>query len=243
MNSPINHDDDLRCAEYALGVLDASERRALEQAANADPRLQRALAQWQDRLACLAEDVAPVEPTARVWQRIQRDLNFDVAAPDAPERRVSLWDSVRLWRWVGLAASAAVLALVAVNMSSLIFPPTQQVATTGTYRVAAMARQDGVTQWTATVDLRRSNMVVVPIETPVVAAGHTTELWLIPHNGKPIALGVFPSNQPASMPIPAEILAQMDDKAVLAVSQEPPGGSPTGLPTGPVLASGAIRGA
>ena len=40
--------------------------------------------------------------------------------------------------------------------------------------------------------------------------------------------------------IPPELLAQTVSNAVLAVSLEPPGGSPTGLPTGPVIATGKL---
>ncbi|TAN00659.1 MAG: hypothetical protein EPN40_03600, partial [Rhodanobacteraceae bacterium] len=36
------------------------------------------------------------------------------------------------------------------------------------------------------------------------------------------------------------LVARLDPTAALAVSVEPPGGSPTGQPTGPVIAKGAI---
>jgi anti-sigma-K factor RskA len=43
------------------------------------------------------------------------------------------------------------------------------------------------------------------------------------------------------MTLPPEIVAQLSTQAVLAVSDEPPGGSPTGAPTGPVLATGQMH--
>ncbi|VVE28150.1 anti-sigma factor [Pandoraea terrigena] len=243
MNTPANQDDELRCAEYALGVLSAAERRELEQAADADPRIQASLHQWQARIARLAEDVAPVAPPPRVWQRIQRDLGIAPealrAARAAPA--ATWWDNLRLWRWVGLGASVAALALLAVNVVTLLPSRSPSTVTANAYMVSTIARQDGVAHWTATVDTRRASMVVVPVVKPVIAAGRTTELWLIPHNAKPIPLGVFAADQPASMALSPQILAQMDTHAVLAVSVEPPGGSPTGQPTGPVVATGAIR--
>jgi len=39
------------------------------------------------------------------------------------------------------------------------------------------------------------------------------------------------------------MVARLGPTALLAVSVEPPGGSPTGQPTGPVIAKGAIGGA
>ncbi|VVD71182.1 anti-sigma factor [Pandoraea fibrosis] len=243
MNTPANPDDELRCAEYALGVLDATERRELERDANENPLLQGSLHQWQARVAPLAEDVPAVEPPPRVWQRIQRDLGIPLgvqAARPASSTAITWWDNLRLWRWLGMGASVAALALLAVNFRSFVPSGPPSVATSA-YLVATIARQDGVAHWTATVDTRRASMVVVPADKPVIAAGRATELWLIPPNAKPIPLGVFPADQPASMTLSPEILAQIGTNAVLAVSVEPPGGSPTGQPTGPVVATGAIR--
>lgn len=241
MNTPANQDDDLRCAEYALGVLDTAERLALEQAASDDPQLRTSLDQWQERVAPLTEDVPPLAPPARVWQRIQRDLGFasnDGAKPATP---TSLWDNLSLWRWLGIGASVATLVLLAVNVNTLNPPRSPAPTLANAYLVATLARQDGVAHWTATVDTRRSSMVVVPAVKPTIETGKATELWLIPKDAKPIPLGVFAADQPASMTLPADILAKIDSNAVLAVSIEPPGGSPTGQPTGPVVATGAIR--
>ncbi|VVD76357.1 anti-sigma factor [Pandoraea capi] len=244
MNTPANQDDDLRCAEYALGVLDAAERRELEQAASTSPQIRTSLDQWQQRIAPLVDDVPPVTPAPRVWLRIQRDLGFPANAGAKPTTPASLWDSLSLWRWLGIGASVATLVLVAVNVNTLTErtkPGGPAPAATSAYLVATLARQDGVAHWTATVDTRRSSMVVVPAVKPTIDAGKATELWLIPKDAKPIPLGVFAADQPASMTLPPEILAQINSNAVLAVSIEPPGGSPTGQPTGPVVATGAVR--
>ena len=40
--------------------------------------------------------------------------------------------------------------------------------------------------------------------------------------------------------LPPAVTSQLAPDAVLAVSDEPPGGSPTGLPTGTVLAAGPL---
>ncbi|MDR5880910.1 anti-sigma factor domain-containing protein [Caballeronia sp. LZ032] len=244
MNTPLRDDDDLRCAEYALGVLDANERAAFEADVTRDAALQRLLDAWQQRLAPLAQDIGPIEPPARVWTRIRRDLGFlspqaDVA--QAPGKR--WWDSLSLWRWLTIGASVAALVLLGVNFN-WTRQTTQAPATTAAsseYMVASIAPKDGVPHWTATVDVRRARMVVIPAARVSLPAGRTTELWLIPPNAKPIPLGVFPSDQPATMSLPPEIMAQLNAQAVLAVSDEPSGGSPTGAPTGPVLGTGAMH--
>ncbi|HKS70474.1 MAG TPA: anti-sigma factor [Ktedonobacterales bacterium] len=239
MNTPAQYDHELLCAEYALGLLDAEARHAFQRALSGDPALQVMLERWQRHFATLAEDIAPHEVPARVWLRIQRDLGF------LPERATPAagmlsrgWHNLTLWRWVGAGASAAALALLAVNLS---IQRGTQPTTGSTYVVAALAPQGGTAHWAATIDARRGQMVVVPTGSPIVVADRSTELWLIPPHAKPIPLGVFAPNQPASMALPAAVLAQIGEHAVLAVSLEPLGGSPTGQPTGPVIATGPLH--
>jgi anti-sigma-K factor RskA len=40
--------------------------------------------------------------------------------------------------------------------------------------------------------------------------------------------------------VPKELLPRLNSEAVLTVSLEPEGGSPTGQPTGPVIANGKL---
>jgi anti-sigma-K factor RskA len=72
---------------------------------------------------------------------------------------------------------------------------------------------------------------------------HAHELWVIPADGKPRSLGTMPASKQTHMRL-ADALAQLlQEGATIAISVEPRGGSPTGAPTGPVVASGALAGA
>ena len=63
------------------------------------------------------------------------------------------------------------------------------------------------------------------------------ELWVIsPNVDAPVSLGVIPTDQESLFEITPEIAALIDG-GVLAVSNEPTGGSPTGAPTGAILAT------
>jgi anti-sigma-K factor RskA len=246
MNTPAHDEDELRCAEYALGVLDAAERAALEADVARNPALQRTLDDWSRRLAPLSLDVRPVTPPGRVWTRIARDLGFlapaTASGPQSAPPAAGWWNSLSLWRWLGIGASVAALALLAVNLRQTPQPQAPAATTAANaYMVATIARKDGVAHWTATVDVRNSRMVVVPAVLASIDADKATELWLIVPNQKPIALGVFPARESATMQLPPDIMAKLDAQAVLAVSLEPTGGSPTGQPTGPVLATGAMH--
>jgi anti-sigma-K factor RskA len=66
------------------------------------------------------------------------------------------------------------------------------------------------------------------------------ELWLIPEGGKPASLGLIAAGQPVQLNVPPNLLPLVGSGATLAVSLEPPGGSPTGQPTGEVIAHGNL---
>jgi anti-sigma-K factor RskA len=71
-------------------------------------------------------------------------------------------------------------------------------------------------------------------------ATRVPELWLIPADGKPRALGLLRADSAVTIVIPAALRPHASANATLAVSLEPPGGSPTGAPTGPVVATGKL---
>ena len=91
----------------------------------------------------------------------------------------------------------------------------------------------------ATIDAKRGTVAVVPAAFSADAT-RVPELWLIPADGKPRPLGLLRADRTVTIAIPANLAAETLRDAVLAVSLEPPGGSPTGLPTGPVIATGKL---
>ena len=71
--------------------------------------------------------------------------------------------------------------------------------------------------------------------------GRVNQLWLIAGDNPPVSLGIFP-DQPVVEWVVRDELRPLMNGGTLAISEEPLGGSPTGVPTGPVLATGEIRG-
>jgi anti-sigma-K factor RskA len=68
------------------------------------------------------------------------------------------------------------------------------------------------------------------------------ELWSVPPEGNPRSLGLISANGVTVLKrerLPATVLK--GGTAALAVSVEPPGGSPTGVPTGPVVFAGKLQ--
>ena len=66
------------------------------------------------------------------------------------------------------------------------------------------------------------------------------ELWLIVPGDKPRSLGLIEAGRPVHINLPADLIGRVAADVTLAVSLEPPGGSPTGQPTGPVIANGKL---
>ena len=69
-----------------------------------------------------------------------------------------------------------------------------------------------------------------------MAAGRTLELWALPPGQPPRSLGLLAMQGVTTLSWPAGLAGVQQ----LAVSLEPPGGSPTGQPTGPVVLSGSV---
>ena len=100
------------------------------------------------------------------------------------------------------------------------------------------AGRPGAGAVTVTYDAREGRMLVNPVG--MDAGGKAAELWVIPAGGKPRSLGVIPDKAAATMVLPADRRALIAGGVTLAVSLEPQGGSPTGLPTGPVVMTGTM---
>jgi anti-sigma-K factor RskA len=239
MNTSYEDDpNNLRYAEYVLGVLDADARAAVAREVATSDEVAVAVALWQQRLTPLTERLAEVTPSDRVWTRIRQTLVWDVPNTRQP---VDFWNTARPWRWLSLGA-ALVAAACLVMLLRLPGRETHEIAHIS-LMVSSIRQDNGVTDWTATVDLDRKQIVVVPAASVVLPGGRSTQLWLIPAGKAPISVGVFAANGTAVLPLNTELLAQLGPTAALAVSVEPLGGSPTGQPTGPVIAKGAISGA
>jgi anti-sigma-K factor RskA len=217
-------DEELLAAEYALGVLSGADRAAAEQRVARDRAFALLVAEWEQRLAPWAAEIAEVAPPAQVWDRI-------AGALPAQAQRSSLWQSLAFWRGLSLAAGT----LAAACLAALIYlgPLTQQQP------LVAMIEGDGHRHFVATIDTRRGTVAVVPAAFSADAT-RVPELWLIPADGKPRPVGLLRADQAVTLTLPADLSALAKGNAVLAVSLEPPGGSTTGLPTGPVIATGKL---
>jgi len=218
-------DDELLAAEFVLGVLTGTERATAFRLLERDRNFAALVADWEQKLAPWAGEIEEVVASPQVWDRIAAALPSQVATSPG------WWQNLAFWRGLSLATGA----LAAACIGALIYLGTTP------QKAPLVAGLDGGGQhhFVATIDMAHGSIAVVPAAFSADAT-RVPELWLIPADGKPRPLGLLRADRAVSIAIPPELIAQTVSNAVLAVSLEPPGGSPTGQPTGPVIASGKL---
>ena len=227
---------DLRIAEYVLGVLDAKESAEVAEAIANNPDYAAQLNAWQQRLGPLAEAFDSLEAPSYVWPRIAHALELTPAGaprqrPITTSRRI--WSSLAVWRGLTAGALAASLILAGVVIVQLK-PASDDVPLT-----AALQRDDGSAVYTATIDARRQRIIIIPAAT-LALNGRVAELWFISPGDAPRSLGLLTAEHSISLAIPDDLQQRISPNTVFAISLEPPGGSPTQQPSGPVVAKGSI---
>src|SRR4029079_13753652 len=93
-------------AEYVLGTLRGRAREGLEAIARADPQVAGIIHRWEAGVTPLADRGPPVEPPARVWERIAQRIG---PTPTSPGFRATLG----FWRSFGLLAGGVASVLFA----------------------------------------------------------------------------------------------------------------------------------
>ena len=222
--TPDAPDPDMTAAELALGLLDGEERAAALRRVLADPDFAREVEQWRQRLAGLFDDYPEVAAPDSVAERL--------AAPEPlPQARATSG-----FRWPIAALVGAVAAMLALFV---VLQPTSQVAGPPHHMmVASLMMSDKSSAVPAMVDMTTGEMRIG--EAGMAPQGKTAQLWMIGGDGVPKPMGMLASTGPSRMMLPMEKRRGLKAGIMLAVSIEPLGGSPTGLPTGPVVASGKL---
>ncbi len=211
-------------ARYVLGTLSDSARQRMEKLMMLDWRVREAVWQWETQLGPLLMLPPPITAPKKLLYRIEQRL-FGVS--EARSRAPGSWAS--------MVAALSVLAL-AVTMW-LSRPPTVVPAPS----FAAMAIEQQGVQWRFSADAGFAQLSVRAIMATDAAPDKDYELWALPSDGAPVSLGVLhASEQEQRLTLSSSQQRALAAGKLLAISLEPAGGSPTGLPTGPVLYTAAF---
>jgi anti-sigma-K factor RskA len=241
-----------QCEAYVLGALDGEERTQLQSLIDrGDPACLAALQEARELIAQVALMAPVLEPPpplrSRVLSAIATEQGNVVSI--ASRRRPHF----PTWIAVGVAAALAVFAFILRN--DLSQARTEVARLNQDYAASQSRERDLNTQAeryrqvlavltardSRTIRLvttapeapqfraywsRPAGLVLVGDSVPLPAGGRTLQLWVVDKSGKAISAGVFQPNQQGQVVMIAQTDASPEEAAVLAISDEPAGGSP-----------------
>lgn len=229
-------DIDGLAAEYVLGTLTREERVAVTERRIAERPLDRAIAAWERRLGPLVETVAPVAPSANLYNKIRAQIGLSQHVVSLKAREQKLARRAARWRnaFVGVSAIAASLVGILGYRENFERKDARQY-------VAVLDTGSNMPGFLLTLDTG-TNMAVITAVNPPKQNNKTYQVWMVSDKmSGPKSLGMV--DRPGEMKkMPMQSGPEMDIfmNASFAVSLEPLGGSPTGSPTGPVLFTGKL---
>ena len=229
-------------AELALDLLEGSELAEALELASRDFAFRTEVGQWTSRFAPLLETVEDKVPPPAIWDSILETIEpvRTAANDDQPDLR----RTITRWRLAsgGLGAIAAALALALVTRPEPLAPPAPapQLAQSAPMVATISGDDPAPVRLVANWDPSARQLIVTPAMKPDIDRGEAMELWVIPADGTPRSMGVMPADGPMRGTIDPAMGAMLDSGATLAISIEQSGGSPTGAPLGPVVATGQL---
>lgn len=237
-DTPMPGGDAALAAEYVLGLLSVPEVREIEARIAIEPALAAEVAFWQDSFADLAlEDVAPVAPPPQLRSWTETEIFGGVPQRRSGRRR---WPAFLGGLFLGGGAVALGLGAFLVVQSSLRLPFDLPPGLIPPASPGYIARVDSpVAEMVALVRTTaggRAGLLEVSMLRTSPPEGRDLELWLLPVGEPPMSLGLVPGSGRVSVALGSALTERLAG-AFIAISDEPPGGSPSGLPTGQVRAT------
>lgn len=209
-------------AQYVLGTLRGPARRRFERYCAGNVAALHAVRRWEDRLVDMVAGVVPVAPSPLVWDRIKFRIRRDRAL--RPKRGLAALGN---WRFAVAAGIAALAIAIGVWTS---FGPGSSGP------VADVVDQQKTRLWSIEAPRNRDELRVSAADNLSLDPARAYELWALPGEGAaPVSLGLMPKSGRTKLQLNDAQRLALSRSRQLAISLEPPGGSPTGAPTGPVL--------
>lgn len=269
VESPDPMEAETLAAEYVLGLLEGEELRAAERRLADDPAFAAEVAEWWERLSVLLEAEPGRAPPPTLWPRIEAALDQAAQRASAPVQRPSTPTQAASERppaarpapveqqprrvreappeprrrpGVGRLLAAALAGAAVAGAAAVGYFAYREWSAPQpeALLMATLTPPEGEALYVAALDTERRAVVVTPTRV-LPADDRARELWIIPADGAPRSAGLLgATDQPSAVALEGELYRLAQTGVTLAVSLEPPGGSPTGQPTGPVIASGAL---
>ncbi|CAN7701173.1 anti-sigma factor [Neorhizobium sp. LjRoot104] len=218
--------------EYVLGLLEAADAAEIEVAMERDADLRAAIAASRERFLPLDTGVSPAAATEELWQRIEAALPAQDRSNSASGIANANDNRKNGWRAAAISAIAATFVLAigfAYSVTRTVEPLVVAVLINEAGEVQAVVEDFGNEQ--ATIRL---------LADFTVPRDKTIQVWTLPSREMgPISLGLIDGVRSARLDGPALPTPRNDQ--LYEITLEQAGGSPTGRPTGPILAKGLAK--
>ena len=222
----LSEDDIALAGEYVLGLLDAAGEASANARIATEAEFAAEIDAWRERLVPML--MGDETPPSHLWNRIQNSLPAPTGQ-DVGSGKLLFWRTLS-----GIAVgAAAILGILLLQEPGAVAPPAPEAPL-----IAALGSETGTASLTASYEAGTGRMIVTPVS--LDTGDLYPELWIIPADGKPRSLGIVASTAATSMTVPSELQQFMATGGTLAVTPELQNGSPSGQPSGPVIASGKI---
>lgn len=225
--------------EYVLGLLGEADVSAVENEIERNAALANAVAEARERFLPLDTNVDPAAVSPVLWEAIETRLPEQATAASPPVASVSPRipmagnDNLRSgWRAAAISAIAASLIL-AVGLAWSVTRVVEPLV------VAVLVNEAGDVQ--AVVEDFGNDTASIKLLTDFpVPADRTMQVWTLPSREMgPMSLGLLEDAHSARLS--GSALPKPQDAQLYEITLEQAGGSPTGRPTGPILAKGFAK--
>lgn len=217
-------------AEYVLGLLSSAEHERVGRLIEESQALRAERDFWVSRFAALNAEYEETPVPAHLYQAIEARAFGDLVRPKA----TGWWESLLVWR--GIAAGALAVSAVAIGFN--LMTPRFDADEMAVQLVAALQSQEGSgVEFVAFYDTAQGQVRITSLSGAAVP-NKDFELWYINADQPAVSMGVIPVDARLEIPLDAATKAAIGAGTVLAVTLEQPGGSPTGVAQGPIVALG-----
>lgn len=225
--------------EYVLGLLGEAETAEVENEIERNSALANAVAEARERFLPLDTNIDPAAVSPVLWDAIATRLPEQATAAEpsiasvSPRVPMAGNDNARTgWRATAISAIAASLILAGGLVWSVMRVADPLV-------VAVLLNEAGEVQ--AVVEDFGNDTASIRLLTDFnVPADRTMQVWTLPSREMgPMSLGLLEDAHSARLS--GSTLPKPQDAQLYEITLEQAGGSPTGRPTGPILAKGFAK--
>ncbi|KRE23873.1 hypothetical protein ASE66_00955 [Bosea sp. Root483D1] len=225
--------------EYVLGLLEGQDRHAAEHRLEQDSAFAAAVERWRHHFAALDATATPITPPTDLWSRIEAGIVGLIqpaasAAAARPamagsSRLADWWNSLFVWRGAAFAGALATV-LLAVGLVGALDRAKRQPL------MVAVLLTDNNAAAAVVHTFADGRVEMLPLQSIDVPAGKALEIWTLWDRAVgPRSVGLI--DRARSTPLRLDNLPLGKDQ-LFEITLEPASGSPTGRPTGPIIAKG-----